>query len=165
MNANRIIKGLKVSYFSLILFIVSCSGGITIDHTGEVLDKKREINNFCLSNVQELTEKYGEPIVSEFQGDKDYTWILNKEKDIKVIVFTEKDKVMPVCVRFFNMDLGMYFWEAIGWDKNKLDFNQVGQYAIIKDLKGIDKAMYKTNNYILNVELQQNRNKESFGHK
>ncbi len=151
--------------FGFIIVLINLNSGIKIDHTGGNFEAKREINNFCLMSIEELSEKYGKPSVSEFKGDKDYTWILNKENRIKVIAFTEKGIALPTVVRFFNIDLGTFFWDKLGWNKNNLEFNKVGQYTIISDLNGISEAMYKTNDYTLNVKLKPNRDKNNFGTK
>lgn len=150
--------------FGLIILITSIGGGdVKIDNTGESFDAKREVNNFCLMSIDELSQKYGKPSISEFEGNKDYTWTLNKEKGVKAIVFTEKGKEKSTVVRFFNVHLGDLFWDKLGWDKNNLDFNKVGQYVVVSNLQGIDEAMYKLNLETLNVKLTQDRDKNNFG--
>ncbi len=151
----------------LMIIVIFSSGddNNTGDDTAS-FDAKKEVNTFCLSTIDELTRNYGDPDnISEFKDDKDYTWILDKDKDIRVMVFMDKGKNMPTVIRFFNVVLGHDFWKELGWDKNMLENNHVGKYSIIKNLNGIEEAMYKYNSHILNVKLESNRNKEKFGSK
>lgn len=155
---------LPISILVAILIVVGIfTNGTKLDYTGETMDVKREINNFCLMSINELKQKYGIPLESEYEGNKDYTWILNKKEGIKVLVFTEKNKELPVAVRFVKIDLGTYFWDKLDWNKNNLDFNKAGGYTTISNLNGIEKAMYKHNTLTLNVDLKENRTPKGFG--
>lgn len=150
--------------FLIVMVVGSLSNSrVEIDATGEVFNAERDVKNFCLLPIEELAVKYGQPTESDFNGDKDYTWTLNKEKGLKAIVFIENGETS--IVRFNNIQLGDLFWEDLGWDKNNFDFNNVGKYTTVSDLSGIEEAMYKNNSNVLNIKLKKERNSETFGKK
>ncbi|MCG8808457.1 hypothetical protein G1K57_10345 [Tenacibaculum finnmarkense] len=142
-----------IGAFFLIILLTTIGGGITIDSTGDSLDVKTDINNFCKLSVEKLTEKYGKPIISEYQKEKNYTWVLNKENNIKAVVFIDIKGNSEV-VRFFNFELGTFFWDTLGWQKNNLKFDKFSGIAEISDYKNIKKAIHKTKLNILDVQIK-----------
>ncbi len=155
---------LPIIVLTIIFFtILMCKGSsITIDQTGKKFNPKTTVKEFCVWSIDSLSSIYGKPMVTEFEGQKDYQWTLNKKDGLKVTVFTNK-KNEPEVVRFNNIDLGTFFWESLGWDKNNLQVNSAAKTEEISNLNGVKKATYKPNTKTLNIELKPYRFYNSFG--
>jgi hypothetical protein len=112
------------------------------------------VHDFCTLPIKDLEVKYG-VATKEFSGKDDvYNWTLQKYDGIRVMLFyTGKKREVA---RFFNIELGSIFWYYLGWDDGEVETYTPGEYQIIRKLQGIDEALYKYNQKMLDIKLKSN---------
>ncbi len=112
------------------------------------------VRDFCIMSIKDLEAKYG-VATKEFSSKDDvYNWTLQNHDGIKVMLFyTGKNRVVA---RFFNIELGSIFWYYLGWDDGEVENYKPGEYQIIRKLQGIDEALYKYNQKMLDIKLKSN---------
>jgi len=138
----------------IVAFVMILTGGNEkkIDFSGEALKPDVVVKDFCTLNIAELESKYGKS-TDDFSDPKTrvYNWTLNKESGMKVMLFETNGN--REVARFFKLDLGTFFWEALGWELGNIDTNKFEQADYVRNLGGIDEAVYKHKLELLDIKL------------
>lgn len=136
-----------------IIFMISIFTGNDkkIDFNGDTFKPETVVKDFCTMSLEDLEKKYGTADNEIMAGEKVYNWTLNKENNIKVSLFYSGEK--REVARFFGMELGTYFWTTLGWDKGTIDIVKAEKADYVRNLNGIEEAIYKYELKTLNVKL------------
>jgi len=139
-----------------IIFLISVFTGNNkkIDSNGETFKPSTIVKDFCTLSIDELKAKYGAPEVDNIAGDQVYNWILNKEDNIRVTIFYDKEK--RDVVRFSGIELGTFFWDTLDWDKGNINTVPSEKADYVRNLNGINEAVYKHELKTLNIKLSDN---------
>jgi hypothetical protein len=128
----------------------------TLKSNSEIITLNSDIivNDFCTLSLNDLESKYGNATKEVQAGDDVYNWNLTDHQNIRIMLFnTGKNRDIA---RFFNIQLGSVFWNTLGWDRGDLETNTLVKYQIVRNLNGINEAMYKYELKMLDVKLTDN---------
>lgn len=138
--------------FVLLIVKIFTGNNKKIDFDGSELKSDIVVNDFCLLTINELETKYGKASKETQAGDSVYSWTLNKDHNIRVILFNTGEK--RDIARFFHFELTPFFWDSLGWDKGDIETNDIEQSVYVRNLNGIDEALYKAQTELLDIKLK-----------
>ncbi len=162
-TAFGIVFGIIAITFVLVILIPK-DKGIKIDQTEKKIEVSEIVKDFSTLPEEQIFKKYGKPIETIYQNSSD-EWVLNKKDRVRAMIFySDSTKTQKETIRFFNIKLGMLWYQDLNWDLADVEVNKPGKYDLMKGLNGIDEAMWKHQQNTLNIKLSGKGN-ERFGKK